>query len=700
MPQQPSQYLSTDPTAGTKAPSTSRAEKTYLSTDPKAGTPAPVGKHTDQASLTFAEKYFVPKPDEIMSGFTNQIMPFHGIEGFKDTLAWITDPKTVLAVDIPKGIAKESWDELKTFYGLARGAWAAKDLKERASLGAEAATHLAAAVPVVGPQAMDVLKHFKDRPYYALGEALGLVAPFLIGPKLAKTKSVKPGSLVEGVPLLRSERTGGPLAKYAETFTERSLPGGGTFRSFRAKQQAALIDGYAERVAKQISGYKGTTEDMVIQVRDALNAEKKRAMDAAGVLYDEIDKEVATTTIQQPTTTLKRSRILNAQGQKQRVPVHGFKDVEVGGVQPETAGLKKIASEMLRDIKMESRLIPAQELSGKAVTILTGILNSADQVPYKAFQQARSDMLALTRALDEQIPGKMAGLAKRLSKEMDATMEDAANKVGVKDPTTGRTPLQQKVRDANTIWQRAKEDFNDSVITKVLEADPLKIPAIVRGSSPADLRLLKMRLPAEQWQSIKVSIFREMLDNAIKETAAPLAAGAEKFNVIAQHTPGQIQFPTHFQRTLGGDRLIAELRKLGERGAVLFTPQETRNIDGLAGLASTIGAKPTTTIPNLVTAGYNLGLIADTIYSLKMVSGTGLAIAGGTAGGINLLARVMTHPEGFTTIRKFVRAINQKDVRNAIYWGTRASDMAADIAGKKQQEKSDSTAAGSTPPPK
>jgi hypothetical protein len=77
----------------------------------------------------------------------------------------------------------------------------------------------------------------------------------------------------------------------------------------------------------------------------------------------------------------------------------------------------------------------------------------------------------------------------------------------------------------------------------------------------------------------------------------------------------------------------------------------------------------------------------------------------GTAGGINLLAKVMTHPEGFTTLRKFVRAINQKDTRNAIYWGTRVSNMAADVAGKKTQEfenqpppPSAAAASGSTPP--
>ena len=62
--------------------------------------------------------------------------------------------------------------------------------------------------------------------------------------------------------MTRSERTGSRAAGFIEKAVESSFPGARAFDKFRGRQQAPLIDGMAEKAAKNISKFKGSHEEL------------------------------------------------------------------------------------------------------------------------------------------------------------------------------------------------------------------------------------------------------------------------------------------------------------------------------------------------------------------------------------------------------------------------------------------------------
>ena len=629
--------------------------------------------------------------DQVGRGFAATALPIHDEATLQQAKDYFTNPKSAPLIDLAKSIVTSQLDQFHDMvqHGINAGVQVGTGKGGAAiSEASQGFLHyLAAMTPVVGPQLEQAGELFPQGKHWeGFGQILGIVGPMLLSESLGKVKPTKASGLVDGVPLLRSERTGSTVAKFGEQLVEKSLPGGGTFRDFRIRQQAALIDGSAERLAGKISNYKGTTTDLVQMTRQALEAEQLRVKGITDKLYSEIDEETRTTTRRRPVYKTEQSSLVDAQGKPMTYQKRTLVPVEEGGVQPATAGVKQIAIDMLRRIRTEEKLIPSQELNSRAVKILERIIKSDHHVPYAAMKDARSDLLGISRSFDEPIPGKLAGLSKKIATAVDDAMEEAANKVGEKDPETGRTPLQSKVREANALWRSAKEDFNSSVITKVLKDNPLHVPALLKTVSLEDLRTLKMRLPEAQWQALKVTLYRDMLGNAIKETAAVLPAGTEAYNAAASHTsPVVPQVPVTTLQTLRGDRLLSEITDLGERGTVLFRPTEIAGMRELGSLASRVAAKPSTSVPNLLAAGMNAGMLYETLRAVQTGDPAALAKVGGTAVGVKTLALVMTHPEGLTTLRRFVHAVNQDTPRQIAFWATRLTQLAV----KQDQASSD-----------
>ena len=105
----------------------------------------------------------------------------------------------------------------------------------------------------------------------------------------------------------------------------------------------------------------------------------------------------------------------------------------------------------------------------------------------------------------------------------------------------------------------------------------------------------------------------------------------------------------------------------------------------LGSLASRVAAKPSTSVPNLLAAGMNAGMLYETLRAVQTGDPAALAKVGGTAVGVKTLALVMTHPEGLTTLRRFVHAVNQDTPRQIAFWATRLTQLAV----KQDQASSD-----------
>lgn len=504
--------------------------------------------------------------------------------------------------------------------------------------------HMLAAVPVIGPLSAELAKPFDEGDIAGgLGRMAGTAATFAVPKALG---AVKESKLSEGaIPLLRSERTGSGFSQFLEHTAERTVAGRAVFRRFRERQQAALQQA-GDNLATELSGTRmlGDT-DTALQVRGAINRSLEERKAVAGQLYDQIDAITASETKRVPVTKEVPSKLVGPYGEPLTTTERSLKKVEVGGVQPETRVLKQVAIPMLRRIQQEGALLPPQELQ-RTTALLQRIVKSPKRVPFRAFQDARSDLLSIVRSHGDPLPGKAGGAAKMLAEQADQAMMSAARASGIDG-------LPEMIRQANDLWRESKTVFNAPFIEKILKDSPETIPALIRAADIDELRLLKKAVPADAFKVAQARVVRDMFELATEpaQRIGPTEGLLEAVSPLPT-APAQT-FPQ-----LSGKAIRRELIRMGpDKAEELFTKAGVEGLDEIADLAERVKPQDANRVAGgLVAAGVNARIISGLVWPGRWLTG-GPVQSAALYGTINVLSRLLTKPEGITSARRFMRGI-------------------------------------------
>lgn len=451
-------------------------------------------------------------------------------------------------------------------------------------------------VPLFGPVVAQVVEESLETGNIALatGRLTELFSPSILGkatrgargalsPRFLDRSNapVDPSTVV---PTTLSERLPtGPaqsVAALGERITERTLPGAAVFQPLREAQQRGLIQrgqnivddlspthrgdaraagaGVQSTLLGQQGAFKATRQarlntlaDEVVEqfspematpegsgllvggstssgrglraVQDTLRQDASdayAAIDEVVAQHDGLVRGTADSALVGPTGGALRTTL----------PIPG----RVGGVWARTATIKQFAETMRRRIDRMAELVDPEELTGIRRQLDT-ISRSPDKVGFQAMQDARSALMGIARRLDDPVPGRSGGLAQQLASLANASMEKAAKDSGVPG-------LLDQVRSANAQWGFIKESFNETVIKKLLESAPERLPEYVRQADLSDIRRIRTILPAADMNELRAAIVRDMLD---KGDFTALSAADTKSSL-----GGQL-------RSMGQDRLVA-----------------------------------------------------------------------------------------------------------------------------------------------
>lgn len=519
-------------------------------------------------------------------------------------------------------------DPARETFGRAREAFQEGRYSEAAGYGA------ASALPLVGPMAAQIGEKIGSgdptQQAQAVGHAISGMLPVGVyraararAPMTAQQATAR--TVTADVPLTVAERTGSPIASFAEGVTERTIPGSSVYGRFRDRQQASLQQA-ADQVVDRLSQTTARTpEEVGLTVQRALDEAKQSMRADLSARYAEIDTLTA-------------------------------------GITVPTASLKAVVRPMLQRIRAEGQLIPPQELS-RTTQILERIASAPRQLPFRAFQDARSDLLAITRSFGDPLPGKAAGVAKRLAAETDAAMMGAAERSGVEG-------LVSKVRDANAQTKLLNERFNDTVIKKLIDADPEKVPSYVRGADLASVRELAATIPAETMDTVRASIVRDMLNKSTQGELSSLSIG-QQLGLTAEGRP--VSTPK-----LSGASLRRQLESLGEpKLETLFGRQVSRDLREIAAMAERIAPRAASQARGLIAAGVNASIFSWLLSPLGVNVMTGVQAAG-TYGAFNALARVLTTQRGAQAYRSMLEAMSSGNTRKATAAGLAVTRLLQD----------------------
>jgi len=291
-------------------------------------------------------------------------------------------------------------------------------------------------------------------------------------------------------------------------------------------------------------------------------------------------------------------------------------------------------------------------------------MESPDTVSFRTMQDVRSSLVQLAESFTagEQIPGRAAGIAKTLAATSDNAMMTAAANSGV-------AGLPARIREANAAWRSLKTTFNDTVIKKLAEAAPEKIPHYVRAASLDDIRRLESILPEETMNNVRASIMRDVLDRATTGELRQAQGIAQQAGLTAEGLP-----PIEVA-TLKSATLTRELEKLGgPRVRALFGADATADLLDIARVAQQAGQRTMTMVPGLIAAGINATILSPILHPF----GFGLTVgqSAGLVVGMNTLARVLVRqPTGLHTYRAFAQAIERGDVQAATTTGLALTRM-------------------------
>lgn len=438
------------------------------------------------------------------------------------------------------------------------------------------------------------------------------------------------------VEMTRAERTGSRAAGFLEKAVEASFPGAKAFDKFRGKQQSQLIDGMAEQAVKNISKFKGTREEIGVRIQQETAKALETVKANAHMDYAAID------------------------------------DLAKGAKAP-TAGLKAFASTIQKELKGLRKLTPKSELE-KSTAMFDAIMKAPTKVDFKTMQGFRSNLLSKVRMIREEIPGRADGIIKKLTELTDQAMESGAGK---------DSELMTKVRKANANWKDMNETFNESVLKRMTEAAPEKVPDLLSKSSLDDIRRFKRTLPANTVQDVKTHIIRGLLDDA---TQGELPA--KLLDEVKGRLTGE---PVQGGRKLKGSSLRAGLERFGEdKLRELFTKDEIKGVLDVADTAEKVGA-PARSLVGAFVNGRLFYAAGKGLAGAAHGDFTGLIEPAAMYAGIKIASKIMTRPGGASTVNNYLKALADanaslpaklrfqlppaKETAASKFWGARLAAM-------------------------
>lgn len=316
------------------------------------------------------------------------------------------------------------------------------------------------------------------------------------------------------LPLTPSEAgVGGATTKTVEGFLGHAIPSRGIMDEYRNKQLERAGQIVEEEIGR-ISKFNGTPEQMGKLTQRAIDNSRARLKADVGMAYNAVDQMSQ-------------------------------------NVQVDTQPLKKTATKLMIELKEQAKLMDPK-LLGDTEGTLGAIIIAPDKVPFKTMGMARSDLLAVSRKLDEVLPGKRAGVAKLLSKQMDDAMMDAARK--------GPTGLDTQLRVAQTLTHDMHERLESDLVKKIIDTGrPEDIAAYVKQGGLQDIRHLNSLLTKPQQRMVQAQVVRDALNGAIDQNT----------------------------RVLDPNKFVAAINGLGEqRGQEIFGGQNYSNVQQTARLLS------------------------------------------------------------------------------------------------------------------
>jgi hypothetical protein len=317
------------------------------------------------------------------------------------------------------------------------------------------------------------------------------------------------------IPLLPSEAgVGGGTSRAIEGFLGHALPSRGIMEEFK-EGQLKTVQKVVEDTVGTLSNFKGTPEQAGEQVTRAVEDGRSRMKAEVNSAYKAIDDLTASQSTRVPVTKEATSSLVDESGRPMTYEKKSFEKRDVGGVQPATIEVKRAAIGLLREIQQEEKLLDPTLLA-KAKTLLTSIAKSPRNVPYAAMADSRSDLLAITRQLDEALPGKRAGMAKLLAGKMDQAMQDAAEHSGI-------TGLPEQIRIANGLSKEMHRKFEQDLMTKILDTKkPELIAGYIKKAGLQEIRDMNATLDAPTRRLVQSHVVADSLVKAFDEKTKQL----------------------------------------------------------------------------------------------------------------------------------------------------------------------------------
>ncbi len=313
-----------------------------------------------------------------------------------------------------------------------------------------------------------------------------------------------------GIRLLPSEAAG-KSPSWIERFLKGSVLTSGQMERFRALQNTETKNA-VDKLAQSISSFDGSPEDLGRLVQDGIDAHTVEFRKTQGALYDAIDKATEEKTVNVPTAVRRRTPFFDANGK----PIITTQTVMTpklqGPAMPSMAGLKDFATKELKSIEAEKKILDPTLLS-QSEGLLQNIIKAPDHVTFRGMRDARSSMLSAARQLDEALPGKRAGLAKKLANLADEAMMNAAQKSGIPN-------LPDMLRNANALTAEEHRMFEQSLVKKIVETKkPEAIATLLRGNNVGlqETKDLFSVLPTKFHDPVR----RQFLQDALRQSIDP-----------------------------------------------------------------------------------------------------------------------------------------------------------------------------------
>lgn len=392
------------------------------------------------------------------------------------------------------------------------------------------------------------------------------------------------------VPKSLAERTGSPGFAFVERAMESSAPGAKPFRKLRAAQQEAL-QGMSKAVIDDISSFKGSAE--------------------------ELGKEW------QRTTKTAREGL-----QAEATEAYSTVDDAAGGVQPSTALVKSFAHDALTALSAEGEIVPA---NARMKNVLTQLTKAPDRVSFRAMADARH-----TLSLQEAGKGKYGATIRKLISNMDTAMTDAAKR---------KPGLAAKLAEVNASWQDIHQTFDKSVVARMMEAAPEKVPSFLKGASLDDIDRLAKVTPPETWDAIRGKVVESIFESATEGEGARFAQ--------LKSTLGMKVEPPAVNMRPGSLRKILEDQYGHEKLNRIFKdrPDALANVFKVLGEADKVGHSSASLLGSFITA--------------RIAWKTGGAILAGDIGGLvepamialtaRTAANLMTKAWGANVMKNFIQ---------------------------------------------